>query len=60
MKRKIELCRPCAEARREAGETLVRVIDGVDYKVQCRDCGRRRYGAIYEKESKIGRKKTDD
>lgn len=44
----IDLCRPCCEARKAAGEKLRPTITGVDRKVRCMDCGRRRFGAAYE------------
>ncbi len=44
----LDLCRPCLEARRARGERLMQVSGGVDRKITCVDCGRRRYGAVYE------------
>lgn len=43
----IELCRPCAEARRAEGQALAATLQGVDRKIRCADCGRRRYGGAY-------------
>ena len=42
-----DLCRPCAEA--EKAKYAVKVIStGVNKKITCAVCGRRRYGATYE------------
>ena len=43
-----DLCRPCAEARKERGERLRLIGTGRDRKINCADCGRRRYGCVYE------------
>ena len=43
----IELCRPCAEKRKQQGQRLVLAYHGVNKKVTCADCRRRRYGAKY-------------
>lgn len=43
----MELCRPCAEARRQRGERLALAYHGVNEKITCADCQRRRYGAKY-------------
>lgn len=49
MKRMVlDLCRPCLEARKARGERLRQVGGGADRKVICVDCGRRRFGAVYE------------
>ncbi len=45
--RTIDLCRPCAEARKAAGQRLRPAITGVDRKIRCADCGRRRFGEGY-------------
>lgn len=52
MEKGIDLCAPCA-AREEAklagtGLRLSRVAGGVNNKITCWGCGRRRYGARYE------------
>ncbi len=47
MKRKIDLCGPCAVLMGEAYD-LRRVAGGVNHKVTCGRCGKRRYGATYE------------
>lgn len=44
----IDLCRPCCEARKAGGEKLRPTIVGIDRKIRCADCGRRRFGATYE------------
>lgn len=46
-----ELCGACAEMLRE-GYDLKRVAGGVDNKITCAHCGRRRYGATYTMEKK--------
>lgn len=46
--RRIDLCRPCAEEMRAKGKRLRPVRHGVDNKVSCQRCQRRRYGATYE------------
>lgn len=48
-----DLCGRCAAMLQE-GYDLKRVGGGVDHKVTCSHCGRRRYGATYtiEKQSK--------
>lgn len=50
--KRMELCGVCAAKLREEAE-VKKVCGGVDNKVTCSKCGRRRYGVIYE----IGRKK---
>jgi len=50
--KKMELCGACAAKLREEAE-VKKVGGGVDNKVTCSKCGRRRYGAIYE----VGMKK---
>jgi hypothetical protein len=42
-----ELCGECAALLRE-GFDVKRVGGGVDNKITCSNCGRRRYGATYE------------
>lgn len=46
-----DLCGACAEMLRE-GYDLKRVAGGVDNKITCAHCGRRRYGATYTMEKK--------
>ncbi len=43
----IDLCTPCAELLRE-GYSLKMVKRGINNKVTCGHCNRRRYGATYE------------
>ena len=40
------LCRPCAEALKKT-KTVVFAAGGVNNKITCDFCGRRRYGATY-------------
>lgn len=49
------LCGACAALLRR-GYSLEKISGGVDNKITCDECGRRRYGATYE----VTRKKTDD
>lgn len=44
--RELDLCRPCAELLREAF-TLIPVKKGIDMKVTCSNCNKRRFGATY-------------
>ena len=55
MQREMELCVPCAEKMRE-GYVLRAVKIGVNQKVTCVGCGRRRYGAVYQVEKKEQKK----
>lgn len=52
MGKTVELCRPCAEKRRERGEKLTPVVQGIDKKIMCADCRHRRYGAEYKEVKK--------
>ncbi|MCM1439177.1 MAG: hypothetical protein NC131_08240 [Roseburia sp.] len=45
--KKIDLCGACA-AKLEAGFSVKKIAGGVDHKVTCAECGRRRYGGTYE------------
>ena len=47
MKKKVDLCVPCAALLKE-GYSLTRICGGVDNKITCAHCGRRRYGDTYE------------
>ena len=47
MKRKADLCGPCI-ARIGEAYNLIRVAGGVNRKVICSRCGKKRYGATYE------------
>lgn len=44
----LRLCKPCYEARKQAGAKLVLVKSGRDNKIRCDGCGKMRYGAIYD------------
>lgn len=44
----LKLCRPCYEARKQAGAKLKLAWAGRDNKIVCDGCGRKRYGAIYD------------
>ena len=47
MKKQYDLCGACAEQMKE-GYALKKISGGIDNKVTCDNCGRRRYGATYE------------
>ena len=51
MGKRMELCGKCAALLAE-GYKVKRVAGGVDNKVVCANCGRKRYGATYELEKK--------
>ena len=42
-----DLCRPCLEALKGKGRKLYLAQGGVDHKITCHNCQRRRYGATY-------------
>lgn len=46
-KKMMMLCRPCAD-KLSVNATVRAVRRGVDMKITCQMCGRRRYGAEYE------------
>lgn len=52
MKRKKDLCRPCAELAREK-YNLTTLTVGVNRKITCEMCHRRRYGSLYELRKKV-------
>ena len=56
MERRIDLCGPCCVLMR-GSYVLERVAAGVNNKVSCGRCGKRRYGATYEliKKKETGR-----
>lgn len=56
MKKQLELCTPCS-IKLGTVYSVRKIAGGVDHKVTCAECGRRRYGGIYEVETK--RKKGD-
>lgn len=45
--KKLDLCVPCA-AKLGTAYTVRKVAGGVDKKITCAECGRRRYGGTYE------------
>ena len=55
MERKMDLCGSCAALMRESFQ-LKRVAGGIDNKITCAKCGRRRYGATYAVEKNTGKK----
>ena len=55
MSQKYDLCVACAEMLKE-GYTLKKISGGVDNKITCSNCGRRRYGATYELTKKEAKK----
>ena len=61
MKRK--LCKPCVSELESTGKHEITLIhSGINEKIDCWKCKRRRYGAVYEVTRKIrlpGMKKTD-
>lgn len=50
-KKNIGLCRPCMEKVKDL-YILRPSLTGVNMKVSCDLCGKRRYGAVYEKGEK--------
>lgn len=44
---KVDLCGPCV-AVMKTGYEVRKVSQGVDNKITCAKCGRRRYGGTYE------------
>ena len=55
MNKKYDLCGACAEELKE-GYALKKISGGVDNKVTCSHCGRRRYGGTYELTKKEAKK----
>lgn len=56
--KRMELCRPCACALEQESRKRLQVVrQGVDQKVTCARCGRRRYGAVYEYGGTLGKHK---
>ena len=47
MNKQHDLCAPCAEKLKQ-GYVLKKISGGIDNKVTCSHCGKRRYGATYE------------
>lgn len=48
--KRLELCRPCAEKLKEA--YTVKPAGGIAKKIDCQQCGKRRYGVTYQIEKK--------
>lgn len=46
--KEMDLCRPCVEHMRAKGHKMQLCKGGIDKKVDCKRCGRRRYGATYQ------------
>lgn len=46
--RNAELCVPCAMGMRAQGFSVRPTRRGVNQKVTCERCGKRRYGGVYE------------
>ncbi len=47
MRRELDLCVPCS-IKLGSSYTVRKISGGVDHKVKCAECGRRRYGGTYE------------
>ena len=52
MRGELDLCVPCSVKLGEAYDVR-KIAGGVDHKVKCAECGRRRYGGTYQ----VGAKK---
>ena len=48
MNKRKEICGRCAELMKQSGRKLILVHRGVDRKIFCTECNRRRYGGTYE------------
>lgn len=48
--KRLELCWPCAEKLKEA--YTVKPAGGIAKKIDCQQCGKRRYGVTYQIEKK--------
>lgn len=46
--KKISICGKCYHKLEAEGKKLKVIYGGIDCKVSCMKCGRRRYGAVYE------------
>ena len=46
--RRAELCTPCAKGMQAEGFTVRPIKRGVNQKITCERCGKRRYGGVYE------------
>lgn len=56
MKKKMELCAKCTALIADAYDVR-RIAGGVDYKVTCEHCRKRRFGGTYEVETRAKREK---
>lgn len=52
--KRMDLCVPCA-AKLGTAYTVHKVAGGVDKKITCAECGRRRYGGTYEVSKEVKR-----
>lgn len=50
-----EVCTPCIEKLKEAGHVAVLMTRGINQKVTCSVCGKRRYGGVYRVSKKVVR-----
>lgn len=48
--KRLELCHPCALKLISGGVRIKKTESRADNKITCAECGRRRYGAVYERE----------
>ncbi len=53
MKKKLDLCGVCA-AKLGTAYNLRKIAGGVDNKITCAECGRRRYGGTFDVTKKAG------
>ena len=53
------LCKPCAKAL-EAGNKTVKPAGGRCEKITCAECGRRRFGVLYDVTGRLTSKKKED
>ena len=51
MRKQVKLCGKCAALLTDVG-TVRRISQGVNEKISCEQCGKRRYGGTYEVETK--------
>ncbi len=47
MRRELDLCVPCS-IKLGTSYTVSKLSGGINHKVKCAECGRRRYGGTYE------------
>ena len=55
----LDLCKPCAEELMAGGWKVTPVQLGVDRKITCAQCRRRRFGAAYEIRKNAANKSVD-